>query len=215
MNDVVREKRKKIAFTTIIVMASIVILGTIFGIVDYFRSVSGKKPIFIYRVVNVSNIDINKNGVEYYGIGYKVSICDSETKDYTFQLGHKKKTSCFTSLNCSETYGAKNDKHSYEFSFFHDKLYQIKATYLVPTRMIENEKTFAKEYLNFNDVISVSSSVKKINKNTYELKQTCDLSKMSNSDIEKVCLIDYFDKSEIVELTKKRIRDNYHKDACK
>ena len=81
--------------------------------------------------------------------------------------------------------------------------------------MIENEKTFAKEYLNFNDVIGVSSSVKKINKNTYELKQTCDLSKMSNSDIEKVCLIDYFDKSEIVELTRKRIRDNYHKDACK
>jgi hypothetical protein len=38
---------------------------------------------------------------------------------------------------------------------------------------------------------------------------------MSKEDIENVCLIDYFEKSEIVNLTKDQIDNYYYKDACK
>lgn len=116
MNDIVKEKKKKfilkILFIVSIIIVSIVALCTIFGVVDYFRATSGKKPIFIYNTVNASTFDVSvagledivlpsKEGATYYGIGYTVSICDSNTGKYTFQLGHKKTEPCYTSLTCT------------------------------------------------------------------------------------------------------------------
>jgi hypothetical protein len=83
------KKRNKVILITSIVVASIIILVTIFGIVDYNRALDGKKPIFIYHTSKVKNLEANIESVDYYGIGYRVSICDNETKNYTFQLGDK------------------------------------------------------------------------------------------------------------------------------
>lgn len=65
---------KKTIKIILIIIASIVLLGTIFGTVDYIRAINGKKPIFIYRNGNIykeSNLTIT----EYYGLGYKIIIC--------------------------------------------------------------------------------------------------------------------------------------------
>ena len=66
---------KKVIKIILIVIASIVILGALFGTVDYIRAKNGKKPIFTYR-----NTNINSEGyfiaTEYYGLGYAIVICD-------------------------------------------------------------------------------------------------------------------------------------------
>lgn len=57
MKDIVRDKKKKfiikISLIILIVIVSSLILCTIFGVVDYFRATSGKKPIFIYHTINI------------------------------------------------------------------------------------------------------------------------------------------------------------------
>jgi hypothetical protein len=63
----------------LIVIAMIVISGTIFGIIDYNRAKNGKEPIFIYR----NYIFHNKGQVtvtEYYGLGYKIVMFSSNEK---------------------------------------------------------------------------------------------------------------------------------------
>jgi transcriptional regulator with XRE-family HTH domain len=218
--------KNKIILIVSIVIASIVILSTIFyiiGTVDYIRATNGKKPIFVYRTVNVSYSDANKEGTDYYGIGYKISLCDSQNEKYIFQLWHKQKKLCYTSLTCSETstiliggqvYTVKNDKHTYDFSFFDDRLYLINSVRLIPTSSIENEETWVTELLEYFDVPGVHTSIKKINETTYEMKQTCSIPEILKAGSKNVCSIDYFD-SEIFGLTRADIDDYYYKDICK
>lgn len=58
------------------------LLGTIFGTVDYIRATNGKKPIFKYRSINV--YDVYNEGeltiTEYYGLGYKIVMFSSDEK---------------------------------------------------------------------------------------------------------------------------------------
>jgi hypothetical protein len=66
---------KKVIKIILITITSIVLLGTIFAVVDYIRAKNGENPIFIYRSNN-----INSEGyfiaTEYYGLGYKIVVCD-------------------------------------------------------------------------------------------------------------------------------------------
>ena len=66
---------KKVIKIILIVIASIVLLGAIFGTVDYIRAKNGKKPMFAYR-----NVNVNDEGyfvaTEYYGLGYAIVICN-------------------------------------------------------------------------------------------------------------------------------------------
>jgi transcriptional regulator with XRE-family HTH domain len=220
--------KNKIILITSIVIASILILGTILyilGTVDYIRATNGKKPIFVYHTVNALHKDVIKQGTEYYGIGYKITTCDDNTGNYIFQLGHKKKDVCYTSLTCTEdelvwidestVAYAKNDKHSYDFSFFEDKLYLINSTSLIPTSSIENEETWATEMLEYFDVIGINTSIKKINETTYERKQTCNIPQILKAGSKNVCSIDYFSDIEIFDLTRAEILDQYREGACK
>lgn len=113
MNDIVKRKRRNFLLIILIIIATVVILVTAFGLIDYFRTKNGKRPIFIYNTVNVTSFDVqmagfedvaspSREGVEYYGIGYKVSMCDNKTKNYIFTLGHDYREMCITSLTCSE-----------------------------------------------------------------------------------------------------------------
>lgn len=223
--------KNKIIFITLIIIISLVIIGVIFyiiGTVDYVRATNGKKPIFIYHKVTVSHSDVNKEGTEYYGIGYKISICDNEKENYIFQLGYKQKENCYTTLSCShdprgtltlidESTVAyiKNDKRSYDFSFFEDRLYLMKSTTLIPTSIIKNEENFAKEFLEYSDVTGVEASVKKINGTTYEVIQICNIPKMLKAGSKNVCILDNFDSSEMYVLTKTKIKESFHSKACK
>ncbi len=222
--------KNKIIFIMAIAIVATLIFGTIFyilGTVDYIRVTNGKKPIFAYRTVNVLKPDVNIEGTDYYGIGYKVSLCDNKTENYIFQLGHKEKRLCYSSLTCCEDERGtltltdegtvayvKNDKRSYKFSFFEDILYLIDSTHLIPISAIENEETWATEMLEYYDVPGIDTTINKINETTYEMKQTCNITEILMAGSKNVCSMDYFGE-EIFGLRKIDILDQYHKDACK
>jgi hypothetical protein len=214
MNDIVKAKKSKFILKILIIVSiiivSIVVLCTIFGIVDCFRAKSGKKPIFIYHTVNDSYFDVeivgfedaalpSKEGATYYGIGYAVSICDISTGKYTFQLGDKKTESCYTSLACtadekgtlvlnddSTVLYDENDKDNYYYTFFEDKLIQVTATLIRPISSVENVETSSAEIKEFYDNIPGCAGMrKKINEEAYETVITCAIPKMSSNDIER------------------------------
>ncbi|MDD2409303.1 MAG: hypothetical protein PHD03_01100 [Bacilli bacterium] len=65
---------------TLIIITSIVLLGTIFAFFDYARLKNDKKPVFSYRHVNIYN-DTKFMGTKYYGLGYSIfdcKICDKK-----------------------------------------------------------------------------------------------------------------------------------------
>ena len=62
MNNIVKKKKKKFKkkSSIIIFMAiiSVPILFTVFGTIDYFRATMGKRPMFIYRTINIESFDV-------------------------------------------------------------------------------------------------------------------------------------------------------------
>lgn len=218
--------KNKIMFISLIAVSVIVLLGMILyilGTVDYIRSVKGLKPIFIYNTTSVSYGDAYKSGTDYYGLGYKISLCDNQNIKYVFQMGHKQKNVCYTKLTCSEkekvlidnkVYTVKNDLRTYNYSFFDDYLYLINLTQLVPITAIENEETWVDEMLSFYDSPGVYTTIKKINATTYEMKQTCNLPEILNAGVKNVCSIELFG-DQIFGLTRSDIDDQYYKDSCK
>ena len=165
--------------------------------------------------------------MEYYGIGYKISLCDKKKDNYIFKLGHKQKRLCYSSLTSVEDergtltltdegkveYTA-NDKTTYDFSFYDNQLYLIKSTSLIPIWRIENEETWATEMLAYFDVIGIDTTINKLNETTYEMVQTCNLPKILKVGFRNKCSIDYYG-DDIFGLTKTDISSNYHKNACK
>lgn len=242
MKDIVRDKKKKfiikISLIILIVIVSSLILCTIFGVVDYFRATSGKKPIFIYHTINVQSFDVAIAEFEdtiftrgysatYYGIGYTVSICDSHTGKYTFQLGDKQKEPCYTSLTCTAdkkgtlvlnddstvSYDG-NDKDNYEYTFFEDKLTQVTATLIRPISSVENVETSSVKIKEFYDNISGCVGMgKKISEETYETVIACTIPKMSSDDIDKYLPIR---TKKLLEYTRDEIIAYHHNDlTCK
>lgn len=213
---------KKIIQIILIVIASIVILGIIFAVIDYFISRSGKKPIFIYHTVNVLHEDVNKEGTEYYGIGYKVTICDNSTENYNFQLGYKQKEYCYTSLTCNANEKGTlvlidestlaydpNDKDNYEYSFFNGKLYNVKAVLIRPASSIENEELFPEEVTKFSDVPGCNGTGRKLSESAFETVLTCNISKMSSEDIDNYLPLR---TPLLLEYTRDEIIDYHHND---
>jgi hypothetical protein len=58
------------------VIASVLLLGTIFGVVDYNRVNNDKLPIFVIHIPKDGNWN------EYYGLGYVVAINEDCQGDY-------------------------------------------------------------------------------------------------------------------------------------
>lgn len=73
------KKRNKIILIISITVVSIVLLCSIFGIIDYNRVENGKKPIFTFHSVVVSAED-RVIVTEYYGLGYKIATFSSVEK---------------------------------------------------------------------------------------------------------------------------------------
>lgn len=241
MNDIIRDKKKKFIIKMLLIILVPLILCTVFGIVDYFRAINGKKPIFIYHTTNVSGFDVevavseditlpskeiftnigigqngyafedvtlpSKEGTTYYGIGYNVSICDNETKNYVFQLGGKQKELCYSTLTCTKTL-AEDDKQSFNYSFFDGKVYRIDTTITIPANQIANEETYKKELMEINDVKGCGVTFYKQNDTTYATIQMCNISNMSNSDVEKV----YSVSKKSMEQTRAEVINSYSQD---
>ncbi len=78
----------------LILVASIIVMFITFGVIDYYRAASGKKPIFIYYKYSVYNEVIETE--VYYGVGYTVLKCEKKgAQYYNFQIGNKSKYICF------------------------------------------------------------------------------------------------------------------------
>ncbi len=149
----------------------------------------------------------NKEGATYYGIGYSISICDNETGNYTFQLGHEQQEPCSSTLTCTKTF-AENDKQSFDYFFFDGKVYRIDTTITIPAEQIANEETYKKELIEINDIKGCGVTFVKQNDTTYVIRQMCNISNMSNSDVEKV----YSASKKAMEQTRTEITDKYSHD---
>ncbi len=221
MNDIVKKKKRKFLLIILIIIATAVVLVTVFGLIDYFRAKNGKRPIFIYNTVNVTSFDVqmagfedvaspSREGAEYYGLGYKVSICDKNTDKYVFSFGHEHINQCYTSLNCTEK-EEENFNTTHDFSFFDDKLFLLTSTLLRPIDKSESEQNLAKGIKEINDIEGAAATYKKINETTYEITISCNLLNIASKDIEKGCFISYFESSKIPNLTRNEITNYYDK----
>ena len=242
MGNILKTKKRKFIIKTsliiLIIIGSIAVLCTIFGTVDYYRATSSKKPIFIYRTINVQSFNVEIAGFEdtvlpgkenttYYGIGYTVSTCDNNTGNYIFQLGDKKTEPCYTNLTCiadkkgtlvlnddSTVSYNENDKDNYDYTFFEDKLVQVTATLIRPISYVEDVETLSTEIKEFYDTIPGCAGMgKKINDEAYKTAITCTIPKMSSDDIDKYLPIR---TKELLEYTRDEVIDYHHNDlTCK
>lgn len=218
------KKKNKIIIIVAIVMVLLIALLYLFGLIDFIRTKNGKKPIFVYSIVNVANIDVGITGFEdtilphkesvfYYGVGYSVTLCDNETNNYTFKLGHKK-SECYTDVTCTKTDDLKV-KRNYEYSFFDNKLYKINKIYQVPIdkAYYTSEEKFKKENNEFitkiNDIKGCAASYKKINEEEFEVREICNLYNIPEKEILEVYKT-YLDSIEQPSITKEELL-NYYK----
>src|SRR5574344_2467472 len=177
MNNVVINKQKEFKHKMIklifAVALSILLVCIILGTIDFFRTKNGKKPLFIYSKNVESALDIgvagfeevvlsNKDGATYYGAGYTISICDTDTKKYAFKLGYSKAKPCNISLSCNSSKKGslvlnedstvsynKSDYDSYYYSCYEGKLDKVIATLIRPLSSIENLDTSSAEIEKF------------------------------------------------------------------
>lgn len=228
-------KKKKMFLFIGIILLSLVVLISIFGLIDYFRAESGKKPIFSFHTINVTFFDVDvrnesvpkpyKEGTTYYGIGYNVSICDNETKEYLFNLGYKEKRTCHDTLACIQEKGNlvlnedgttsydDNDKDSYEYSFFDGKLYLVTATLKRPIPKEEPLITNEEVAGFYNSIPGCVGYVSSQTQTSYEIIVSCNMNRMSDEDIDNYLLVR---SKDLIGYTKEEIINYYHNDLdCK
>jgi hypothetical protein len=90
------KKRNKIILIIPTIIVSTVLLGSILGTVDYIMVRNGRPPLFTFMSYEYSKEELsveNDGGSherfrftadEYYGLGYKLVVCDSCEKDVYF-----------------------------------------------------------------------------------------------------------------------------------
>ena len=106
-------------------------------------------------------------------------------------------------------YGTSNRITSYNVCY--TKLLRLTTSLLRPVDKSDDEDTLNKRIAELNAIKGVGAAIYKVNETTYEIVQTCNILNMDATDIEKGCLISYFDSKEIPNLTKDDILDNYSK----
>jgi hypothetical protein len=92
MENIIKEKKKKFLIKILLVILIPPILCIVFGTVDYFRAINGKKPIFIYHTTNVSGFDVevevvvpedsalpSEDGITVAGIGQNGIVFEDTT----------------------------------------------------------------------------------------------------------------------------------------
>ena len=138
-----------------------------------------------------------KSGYTYYGLGYNVSICDIETKNYKFNLGNNKPKSCYSTLSCTKEL-SNSDEEIQKYSFFDGKLYLIE-------KILKNKKETKdqEEFIKLNSIKGCAITSLKEEDNQYITTQICNIFNMSNEDIKNLYLKD---KKELVK-TKEEVLD--------
>lgn len=217
------KKKAKIILIISIVIASIAILGTIFGIVDYNRVMKGEDPIFSKSRLSYQFFDVtpigeyeepkennNHAATIYYGLGYKLVACDfCENSVYIMPFGVG--TYPFSVLTCTQD-STINDKSILKYTFMDGRLDTISTTHIIKDEDITDEESYRKEFNKINDVTGCWGDFTK-NTNlsgvvSYTAVKGCDLSKMSDNDIQTI----YKTDRDLLEQTRDEIINNHKKD---
>lgn len=202
---------KKIIKVILIVVASLVLLATIFGIVDYTRAKNGKKPIFTFLWFSVNTFDVeivgqensySKGGIStiYSGLAYKIITCDFCEKKVSFlPLGIGNYP--YTTLTCTK------DKESNHYRFIDQKLETITRTLVISDKDIDDVESYEKEFYKIDEIKGCYGTfTKEMNSSgitTYTTSEFCDLNKMSNKDIKII----YGDKVSLSKTQKEVIKE--------
>jgi len=104
-------KRNKI---TLIVLASVVLIATIFGIVDYNRTKANKKPLFAIPFLTYKD----GNSLEFMGIGYKIVRCNTDVGDRSRHFGFYNinvENKCILNIEHKPLSISENDMFDYEY----------------------------------------------------------------------------------------------------
>lgn len=211
---------KKKVKIILIVIASIVVLCVMFAIVDYNRTLNGKKPMFMLLSYSFSSFDVEVAGEEshtenteglsytvYSGLGYKIAVCDGCENPVNFMpfgIG----TEPQSALTCTKENGY-NDKEILQYIFKDGKVETIYTTRIVPAKNIEDEESYRSEFEKINEVDGCSGGfTKDINLSgdvSYETNQYCNLGEMSDNDIKLVYGKDF---NSIRQTIKEVIKEN-------
>lgn len=170
---------KKILKVIGIVLLSLVLLGVVFGTIDYIRAKNNKVPIFSFRSYGFSEEEVyvedgnsEYSGVrygatEYYGLGYKIVVCYSCNKDVYFMPLYIGTYAWFIGMPVDKLNGKWFDAYSNDLYLYFDGIGNYSLTdhnniTAKGTYIIEDEKVI----LNENNGKKVECSIKN---NYYEL----------------------------------------------
>lgn len=128
-------------------------------------------------------------------------------KKYDFLLGNKKEIICSNTLTCTKEY-AENDVHTFDYTFYDDKLISMGTHLLIPIDHIDDETSYEKEIIKFNETSGCGSLMTQVDEKTYSLTQVCNITKMSDDDVEKI----YSTSKKSLPKTKEEIIDTYSHD---
>ncbi|MDD2207987.1 MAG: hypothetical protein PHG03_00435 [Bacilli bacterium] len=94
------KKNKRINKILLISFATLFLLSILFGTIDYYRSRSGKSPIFAILVTRYKD----GGSKEYFGLGYKVIKCHNLIGDNSSNMGFYNLEINTTCINSSDIY---------------------------------------------------------------------------------------------------------------
>lgn len=210
------KKRYKII---LIVIGTIIILGSFACMIDYNRAKNDKKPIFSkkrygYEIFNVQIAGQESEEPEegtaavYIGLGYKIAVCSfCEKPVYLMLLG--KDNYPYEQLRCTE-----NNRTKVNYDFVDGKIETIYTSIIIPGNEILDENAYEEEIKQFNKIKGCNGEIKK-NRNSnhyvsYEINKACKISDMQKEDVNLV-----YDK-DILNLNKKDLIKKYKKEnvAC-
>ena len=121
-------------------------------------------------------------------------------------------TGCSTNseidLTCTKIYDD-NSEQIFYYSFESDKVYSIKITLTIPETEMSGVESYKTEFLKINDVDGCNGSFITNEDNSFTTIQSCELSKMSDSSIKSLFLID----REAIEISRKEVIANYYIDS--
>lgn len=197
---------KKQTKIILIIMAFLVLLYFIFIYINYNRVKKGKAPIFQYYTFNVSDFDVQKPDSSYYipiankdytvysMLGYKIVKCDEcDKKVYIMPLGIGTLPSEY--LNCTSISNSKYGTYHVFREGYLDTIENIKV-------LTSKEYSFEKDdVLDLNNTTGCYETQTENIDQTYTIISSCNLSQMTDEDIEKV----YGQNREALKLTKKKL----------
>ena len=187
----------------LLIISLLVLLYFIFIYINYNRVKKGKGPILPYHTLNVTSFDVampgsekylpitNKDYTVYSTLGYKIVKCDECSKKvYIMPLGLGTLPNEY--LNCTSISNSNNGAYILFKEGYLDTIEN--------TEFLDKKDNYEEDnILNLNNTKGCYETQTENKDKTYTITRSCNLSLMSDDDIERV----YGQTRETLKLTKK------------